>query len=506
MSTKKQRELRAAGQALAAASRKTKKSQNERRYRKASFDEKIRRWDAGLGVARNVATTGAEIIGTIGGAMAMPTSGMTALASPVGGAAGISVSAPSANGYVTSTGRPRGITKHTITHRELIGSFTATGNDFEVLLDQPINPGNSNLFPWLSQISCRYQQFRFKKLTFIYEPSSGTQKEGSLYQAIDYNVQDDAPISNVNMMSYEGATKSPVWFPSCMSATSEGLNQSKSYYTAYGVGGLPPDSDPKTYFPGQFILAQQGAAADQTLGEVYVDYSVTLSTPQLSAQCLQSTIEWSTDTPDFIDPTGPFFSSPSVRGNMGATITAQTQGNGTTTQASAYVSFESIGQFLVFLIGFAETGGDDWAVSADGGSVVQLLGSDNPIFFPAVTIELPAVVAFKLEILEPGQGFNIQADSPSNFTPLLVQMMAVAWDFSLIPDPLVPDVDALTKRLSLAQYLRFKNGESVVPVDKSLRLYTRSNRKHCRDREKTKDHSRNVRPVAKAAKPVLKKK
>jgi len=60
-----------------------------------------------------------------------------------------------------------------VQHREFVQDIMQA-TSFSQKFGQPINPGNSFMFPWLSQLSSLYESYRFEKLAFVYEPSCST--------------------------------------------------------------------------------------------------------------------------------------------------------------------------------------------------------------------------------------------------------------------------------------------------------------------------------------------
>ena len=53
-----------------------------------------------------------------------------------------------------------------------------------------VNPGNVNLFPWLSTISTCYERYRFHKLRYEYVPWIGTSATGAIQCSFDYDASD----------------------------------------------------------------------------------------------------------------------------------------------------------------------------------------------------------------------------------------------------------------------------------------------------------------------------
>lgn len=166
-----------------------------------------------------------------------------------------------------------------VAHREFISDLNgSTGfavNSFAV------NPGLSQVFPWLSSIARRYESYRFEKLKFSYETGAPTSATGSVLGAIDYDASDPSPQTKVQVMSYRSAVRSPPWSDFCMESKKEDLDKRSSYFIRKSA--LSANEDVKLYDVGNFFLCTQGQADSSNIGELYVEYVISLMTPQLDA-------------------------------------------------------------------------------------------------------------------------------------------------------------------------------------------------------------------------------
>lgn len=224
-------------------------------------------------------------------ALPFPTSGASAIASPNLGLTGynhsMSLSAPAANGtYVKHTKARMRSSKSgmKIEHREYVQdiSFSDAGQ-FSLAVALPINPGNRELFPWLSGIASRFETYRFNFLRFIYEPQCGTDNEGTVMAAVDFDAVDPPPVDKLQFMTYDGAVRSPPWFASVYECAAYNLHKAKEYYITRSLT-TPLSTDEKTYFVGNVYVATQSMSTTPiTSGELYVEYSVSLMTPQLDS-------------------------------------------------------------------------------------------------------------------------------------------------------------------------------------------------------------------------------
>jgi hypothetical protein len=166
-----------------------------------------------------------------------------------------------------------------IIHRELIGSVTGSVA-FAIEQTVALNPGLPASFPWLSSQAQAWERYRFNKLKFCYYTRTGSNVPGSVQMVPDYDAADAAPVSEQIASSYEDVEEDAPWKdiecelrPSALHA----LGPSKFIRT----GVLPANQDIKTYDAGNFFLATTDGTA-VPWGKLWVEYDVTLLTPQLN--------------------------------------------------------------------------------------------------------------------------------------------------------------------------------------------------------------------------------
>lgn len=241
------------------------------------------------------------IIGAIGkavGGLGFHTSGRLAaleggrgVATPVGSGYGSSlpVSIPASNGTIVRSGKPNMRTTSngncTVTHREYVADLIAQVEGFDLQFQFGMNPGNPGLFPWLSTIASRFELYKFRALRLIYEPQSATTTTGTVMIAADYDASDPPPSSKVQMMSYKRSVRSPPWFACTHESAGADLHRLKTNYVLGGVA--PTGTDIKTYDIGNLYVAlQSDVAQGTTCGELYVEYTVDLITPQINNEAI----------------------------------------------------------------------------------------------------------------------------------------------------------------------------------------------------------------------------
>lgn len=143
---------------------------------------------------------------------------------------------------------------------------------------QTIQPGNAVLFPWLSGIAYLYESYTFEKLSFHFKTEKSASTNGTILMAVDYDVTDLAPINKQQIMTYSGAVRTQPWANTTLSCPVSDLQKIKTRYVNTGI--VLPNTDPKLYDVGKLFSCTQGCADTSPLGELYVEYVISLRTPQ----------------------------------------------------------------------------------------------------------------------------------------------------------------------------------------------------------------------------------
>lgn len=163
-------------------------------------------------------------------------------------------------------------------HREYIQDID--GSIAFAIQSFPVNPGMAATFPWLSGHAQLYETYKFHKLSFEYE-SQKTVTDGVCLIAIDFDSADAAPANKQQLSSFEGAARAKVWQEFAYHAKPSSLHKiGPVKYNRYGV--LAANLDIKTYDAGNAYVATQGCDDASAIGELWVDYDVEFSTPQIN--------------------------------------------------------------------------------------------------------------------------------------------------------------------------------------------------------------------------------
>lgn len=165
------------------------------------------------------------------------------------------------------------------------GTTRFTASPFESIV-YDINPGNEELFRWFSIMSKGYEMYQVHKMGFEFDPSCPTTTQGTVMLATDFDAFDEPPFDKQEMMAMKGAQRCAPWEPVRNTFTSKDVAHSKDYY----IRDAPPapEQDITLLDVGKFILSTASILSgllgsstgdEVTLGELYVDYDITLKNP-----------------------------------------------------------------------------------------------------------------------------------------------------------------------------------------------------------------------------------
>jgi hypothetical protein len=178
-----------------------------------------------------------------------------------------------------------------ITHREFVKTISVphNGTTFQNYT-MDINPSNSAMFPWLSQIARNYQQYKINGMVFMYKSMTseyaGGGSLGTIGIATNYNVN-DKPYTD--LVSFENSQFAVVNKPSmsivhaieCKEFARNGLQ----LYVRDEKNHSSSVSDPRFYDFAKVQIMTDGLpqSADSTLGQLWVSYDITFMKPIVSS-------------------------------------------------------------------------------------------------------------------------------------------------------------------------------------------------------------------------------
>ncbi len=171
-----------------------------------------------------------------------------------------------------------------VRHKEYVGQIKGS-QGFAIRYALPINPGVGIVFPWLSNIAARFQEYKIKGMIFHYVPTSGHAVSstnpalGSIMFQTTYRASDIAPASKMEMMNEYHATET-VPSETCIHPI-ECDPKENPFSIHYVRTTTPPTGEPlMSYDLGKTFVAVAGQQADgYVLGDLWVTYEIELKKP-----------------------------------------------------------------------------------------------------------------------------------------------------------------------------------------------------------------------------------
>jgi hypothetical protein len=193
--------------------------------------------------------------------------------------------APVAISKTIRTSKPKLQTRNgqtVITHREYVGAVSAsiTGN----YATKNCNPGISSSFPWLSSIAGGYERYKFNRLEYTFVSAAATSERGRVGLAFQYDPSGEDPSSRSEFFSIVPNVEEAPWEDMVLRVSPiKELRYIRSSPITTGTTN--------TYDCGKLqVLTAMNADSTTQLGELFVDYSVTLENPQFNQSVVAGSI------------------------------------------------------------------------------------------------------------------------------------------------------------------------------------------------------------------------
>jgi len=168
-----------------------------------------------------------------------------------------------------------------IAHEEYAQDLTATAAGFGIVATIPLNPGNSQMGPWVSQIAPNWESYHVELLEIKYKPLVPATVAGGVFMAVDYDAQDTAPTSKAEFMSFHEAQRCSIWEEQVLKCDKKDLNKLPQRFV---LNQVPVSgADARLSNIGTLFVAVDGvpsANLNVPFGELYFKYVFTLITPQ----------------------------------------------------------------------------------------------------------------------------------------------------------------------------------------------------------------------------------
>lgn len=171
-----------------------------------------------------------------------------------------------------------------VVHREMFHTICGAATEDPVV--HTINPGDADMFPWLSSIAPSYETYHFNKLLIEYQPSCSATTAGSIAMAIDYDISDAAPTSIASLLSMDGAVLGSLYSQHRISLKSGASDFVKKRFVTSGsintVSSLmnTDRTAARTTDLGHFYMSTDNTTVATKFGYVFVSYEVEFNTPQ----------------------------------------------------------------------------------------------------------------------------------------------------------------------------------------------------------------------------------
>jgi len=169
--------------------------------------------------------------------------------------------------------------EHTEYVRDLVGTGFNVWTEGETVFQDAVNPGNPNLFGWLSGLAALFDEYQFSKLEFAYDPAVGSSSNGKMLMTFDPDVVDETPSTKQVMLQARAQSDSTPWLFSHLKVPKDMLSEHRYVRS----GNLPAGTDPHVYDVGALNIAFPGAPAAM-IGELFVTYRVTFFSPNGGAK------------------------------------------------------------------------------------------------------------------------------------------------------------------------------------------------------------------------------
>jgi len=171
-------------------------------------------------------------------------------------------------------------------HSEYLGNIVSTTTFDNALFT--LNPGLGQTFPFLSQIAANYEEYEFLQLAFSFKSllsdATASGSIGSVIMVADYNATRPLITTKFEMMGKTGVISAKPTEDIVCGIECDPDKNSGSAGRYIRTGAISDDEDLKSYDWGTFQIATDGMQNNvDTIGEIWVSYTVKLRKPRLYA-------------------------------------------------------------------------------------------------------------------------------------------------------------------------------------------------------------------------------
>jgi hypothetical protein len=160
-------------------------------------------------------------------------------------------------------------------HRELVDEVRSEGDEFSVVRQLRINPGDPTTFPWFSGIARNYEFWKMHSLRVEFETAVGTTTAGNIYMAPEYDVSDVPPATALEISAQDGAVIGSLYSGLHVDMKPNLAHANAAFKFVRQSNGYIADA---TEFDGGFIYVAISGYTGMA-GRLYVSYEFELKGP-----------------------------------------------------------------------------------------------------------------------------------------------------------------------------------------------------------------------------------
>lgn len=157
-----------------------------------------------------------------------------------------------------------------------------------------INPGVSTSFPWLSTIAAAFEQYNWHHLKFDFVATVPTIQPGIIALCPDLDPDDiEEPYSKRDIYQFENSVSESVWAGVQLHMSQKDLQRRKNLFIRAGDVEL----ERRLTDAMNLWVVTSGCETTDVVGELWVEYDITLKTPQVGSDLSlpQQTVYKTTD-------------------------------------------------------------------------------------------------------------------------------------------------------------------------------------------------------------------
>jgi hypothetical protein len=145
------------------------------------------------------------------------------------------------------------------------------------------------MFPWLSSIATAFEKYRFHSLRFEFVTATATSTTGAVALAPEYDPDDNNyGLTKQQLYMFDGVVRGPLWESLALNFRVPNRQMFTRDHTT--IGSL------KWHDPGKLIIDVSSPSVTATIGELWVEYDVSLSIPEFELSkditAIESTSTW----------------------------------------------------------------------------------------------------------------------------------------------------------------------------------------------------------------------